>query len=176
MTFGSSSQNKRVPNIVIEGARIGFKNFSGLAGKFNAEGDRNFTVFLEKDIAHTLIADGWNVRWLTPKNPEEEPQAILKVKVAFNRYPPTIWAISDGVKRELKEETVNLLDWAEISRADMTINPYSYEKGGRSGISAYLRTIAVHLVSDPIENKYREYPDSAQKCFMNAEGVWVCED
>ncbi len=55
-------------NISIEHARIGFRNFSGDAGKFNPAGKRNFCVFLEHDLGLTLQEDGWNVRWLQPRD------------------------------------------------------------------------------------------------------------
>ena len=45
-------------NIIIENARIGFRNFSGNAGKFNPEGRRNFCVFLEYDLGKVLEQDG----------------------------------------------------------------------------------------------------------------------
>jgi hypothetical protein len=61
-------------NIVIEGARIGFRNFSGKEGQYNPPGRRNFCVFLDDDLAKTLEEDGWNVRWLQPK--EDHQTAI----------------------------------------------------------------------------------------------------
>ena len=41
-------------NIVIENARIGFRNFSGKEGQFNPAGRRNFCVFIETPLVNRL--------------------------------------------------------------------------------------------------------------------------
>ena len=62
-------------NINISDARIGFRNFSGKEGQYNPAGNRNFIVFLENiDDAKNLEAEGWNVRWLKPRDREDEEQ------------------------------------------------------------------------------------------------------
>ena len=49
--------NKVTGYLSIENAKIGFRNFSGRANTYNAEGQRNFCVFLEDDeLAEKLIA------------------------------------------------------------------------------------------------------------------------
>ena len=91
-------------NLTIENARIGFRNFSGKEGRFNAAGIRNFCVFLESDLAATLANDGWNVRYLKPRDPGEEPQAYLQVAVSYKNYPPRIVLISGYGKTALDED------------------------------------------------------------------------
>ena len=54
-------------NIVMENARLIFKNFSGEESKFNRKGNRNFCVVLDPEVADDLIKDGWNVRFLRPR-------------------------------------------------------------------------------------------------------------
>ena len=72
-------------NIVIENARIGFRNFSGKEGKFNPAGRRNFCVFVDSDLGQKLEEDGWNVRWLEPRDENEERQAYLQVAVSYDK-------------------------------------------------------------------------------------------
>ena len=71
-------------NIVIDNARIGFRNFSGKEGQYNPAGNRNFVVFLDdpKFVAK-LEAEGWNVRYLKPRDSDDEPQAFFTSKSWF---------------------------------------------------------------------------------------------
>ena len=121
-------------NIVIEKARIGFRNFSGKEGKFNPAGRKNFCVFLETDLAQKLVEDGWNIRWLMPRNEDDERQAYLQVSVSFDNIPPKVVMITSRGKTILDESTVSLLDWAEISEVDVIIRPYNWEVNGKGGV------------------------------------------
>ncbi len=147
-------------NITIENAQIKWRNFTGLQGKFNAEGSRNFCVILEDQMAETLRNDGWNVRKTKPTDPDEEPKQYLQVSVGF-KIPPKIVLITKKNKRELSEADVYLLDWAEIENVDVIIRPYNWEAKGQTGVKAYLKSIYVTIVEDEFEEKYRDVPDSA---------------
>jgi hypothetical protein len=148
-------------NIVIENARIGFRNFSGDAGKFNPAGRRNFCVFLENDFAKVLEEDGWNVRWLQPKDDGGDLVPYLQVAVSYDNIPPKILLISSKGKTILDETTVNLLDWAEIKEVDLIIRPYNWNVSGKSGVKAYVKSMYVTIVEDEFESKYYDVPDSA---------------
>lgn len=148
-------------NIVIENAKIAFRNFTGKEGKFNPAGRRNFCVFIDSDLGQTLEEDGWNVRWLDPKDEYSEKQAYLQVAVSFDNIPPKIILISSKGKSQLDEESVNLLDWAEIENVDLIIRPYNWSVTGKSGVKAYLKSMYVTLVEDEFESKYYDVPDSA---------------
>lgn len=147
--------------ISIENARICFRNFSGKAGRYNPEGRRNFCVLIDDDLANRLIEDGWNVRHLMPKDEGEKPQAYLQVSVSFNNFPPKAVLVTSGGKTMLDEESINILDWAEISNVDLIVRPYNWEVNGKKGIKGYLKAIYVTIVEDEFENKYKDVPDSA---------------
>lgn len=149
-------------NIEIENGRIGFRNFSGAEGKYNTKGNRNFAVFLDDDLAHVLERDGWNVKWLKPRSEDEDPQAYMQVKVAFGKMPPNIIMIANGKKTKIDEDTVNILDWAEIQSVDMIIRPYNYDIQGKQGVKGYLKSLYVTIVTDRFAGKYQDAPDSAQ--------------
>lgn len=153
-------------NIRIEGARIGFRNFSGEEGRFNPKGRRNFCVFLEEDIAKDMEKEGWNVKWLQPREEGDEPQAYLQVKVVFGKIPPKIVLVTMRGKTRLDEDIVNILDWAEIQNVDLVIRPYNWEVNGNTGVSAYIKTMYVTLREDEFESKYYDVPDSAASAMM----------
>lgn len=156
-------------NITLEGARIIFRNFSGKEGKFNPEGRRNFCVLLDSKFADILARDGWNIRWLQPRDDDEEPQAYMQVAVAFGKIPPKIVIISGNGKHVLGEEDVNVLDWAEIKNVDMVIRPYNWEASGKTGVKAYVKSLYVTINEDDLEKKYRDVPDSAQNAMANRD-------
>lgn len=161
-------------NITIENVRIGFRNFSGKEGKFNPKGDRNFVLFLEENIAKELHKDGWNIRWLKPRNDDEESQAILQVKVMFGKIPPNIILIGANGRTMLNEENINILDWAELKTVDVILRPYTWNVSGQSGIKAYLKKMYVTLIEDELEKKYEVVPDSAQDAIGGCGNCELC--
>lgn len=148
-------------NVTIENARIGFRNFTGKEGQFNPAGQRNFCVFLEPDLADVLATDGWNVKWLEPRSPEDDKQAYLPVSVVYNQYPPMVTLITSSGKNILDEETINILDWAEFGQVDLIIRPYNWDVNGKRGVKAYLKTMYITIVEDELAKKYQNVPDSA---------------
>lgn len=154
---------KRLDNVVIEGARLIFRNFSGKAGQYNPEGQRNFCVVLNDDIAERMRQDGWNIKYLSPREEGDAPQPYLQVKCRFDNFPPHIVMIAGHGKSVLDEKSVESLDWAEIANADLIISPYQWEMGGKEGVTAYVKKLYVTIAEDPFEAKYAtpSAPDSA---------------
>lgn len=151
-----------VNNICIENARIIFRNFSGEPTTFNKNGGkRTFSVVLDEDTAVRLREDGWNVKPLKSRDPDEPPAFHLSVEASYRNYPPRVYLIAGKKKTELTEDTISTLDYAEIKNADIIINPYSWEVQGKSGIKAYLKTMYVTVVEDEFEKKYRDYGDDS---------------
>ena len=148
-------------NIVIENTRIGFRNFSGEAGKYNPAGRRNFCVFLDPEMSKVLQDDGWNVRWLQPRDGNDDPTPYLQVAVSFDNIPPKVVLITSSGKTVLDESSVNILDWAEIDTVDLIIRPYNWTVNGTSGVKAYVKSMYVTIVEDEFESKYYDVPDSA---------------
>lgn len=154
---------KRVEgNVNIENATIAFRNFTGAAGKFNAEGARSFSVFLSPEDATRLTEIGWNVKCLMPRDEETPPQCHISVKVNFSTgRPPRVVLVSGEGKTRLNEDTVQILDWADIDKADVILSPYNYEVNGKTGVTAYLEALYVTIREDAFERKYYDVPDSA---------------
>lgn len=149
-------------NITIENARIGFRNFTGKEGQFNPKGNRNFCVFLNEEDARLFENDGWNVKYLEPRDPSDPRQAYLPVGVSFNNYPPKIMLITSTGKTILDDiNQLTILDWADFANIDLIIRPYNWEVNGKTGVKAYLKTMYATIVEDEFEEKYRNIPDSA---------------
>ena len=148
--------NNRVGNITVENARIIFRNFAGKESKFNAKGKRNFCLVIDNEEAEQLKEEGWNIKYLKPRDPDEEPQAYVQVSVEYGNFPPNIWLIAGNKKTKLDEDTVASLDYAEIENIDLVIRPYTWEVNGKGGIKAYVKNMYVTIVENEFEKKYRD--------------------
>ncbi len=148
-----------VGNLVIENARIMFRNFAGREQQFNSLGDRNFVVFLDPGLAEQLKSDGWNVKQLRPREEDDIPQDYMQVAVSYGKgRPPRVVVITSKSRTDLGGEEVEILDYADIKNIDIVINPYSWEVNGNKGIKAYLKTAFVTINEDELELKYAEDP------------------
>ena len=140
----------------IENARIIFRNFAGVASKFNREGDRNFSVIIpNQEICDELLDAGWNVKIKPPREDGEEPFMYLPVKIKFNNRGPAAYVRSGDKVTRLNEDTISMLDEIDIASVDMDLRPYDWEVNGKTGRSAYLEAIDVMQNVDRFAARYQ---------------------
>lgn len=134
-------------------ARVINKNFSG--NRFVEGGAKGFGIVLENvDAAEKMRADGWPVRILAPRTPDEAPLYWLPVAVRFDHVPPKVYVIANGRRRELDDSTVGELDHAVIRTVDAQVHAYHWQRNGQEGYKVYLSKLYVPLQDNPFEEKW----------------------
>ena len=148
-------------NVTFKDVTLRFKNFSGKATDFNAEGNRNFRVDLTEDMAEYLnnielntksgrTIKGANVKTYISKEEGAEPR--YSIKVLFGAYPPEeMWYVTSKGKIRLTMETVGNLDHMFIEKAKVQVSLSTYEKGSNCGITAYLKKLIVWIKEDDFD-------------------------
>ena len=150
--------------IVIEGARVKFKNFAGEQRQYNPVGQRNFVLCLPDDLAEQLAKEGWNVKWKPGRHPEDpdEPQLVVKVKFKETNsdrgLDPIAYLIQGRRKLALDGRTVGILDRLAPLNIDLIVRPYVWDVNGNTGITAYLEEIYYTAV-EGLSSKYADYEE-----------------
>ena len=141
----------------IEDARIIYRNFEGVASKFNREGDRNFAVIVPNDeIKDILVEAGWNVKIKPPRDEDDTPFMFIPVKVKFNNRGPAAYLRSGETVTRLNEETIGMLDEIDIQSVSMDLRPYDWDVNGKTGRTAYLQAIDVIQNIDRFGDMYAQ--------------------
>lgn len=165
-TFARSS-NMALPvrrirdELTLYSVQLIFRNFEGREEKFNAKGNRNFSIRLDESSATELMNAGWNVRTKPPRMEGDEPLYHLPVKVHFREgfQDPRLILITESTnsRNPLDEETAMLIDRAVFDNIDVTLRPYNWDVQGNQGVKAYLKTFYGTLHEDPLDLKYAHY-------------------
>lgn len=142
----------------LEDCNIFYLNFAGREGPYN--NDRTFCVALPEDVAQELKADGWNVKVREGKEEGDPDVPYLAVKVSYENRPPRITMITSAGRFLLKESQLEMLDYADIVKVDIVVNPYVWRMSdGKEGVKAYLKTMFITIDEDDLERKYAEDDD-----------------
>ena len=145
----------------IDDARIIWRNFAGIGGKYNREGDRNFAViFDDEEVVNQLKDEGWNIRVKPPRDDQDTPFMYLPVKVKFSNNGPRIYVTAGSKTNLYTEDIVKNLDNIEIESVSMDIRPYNYNVNGNTGVSAYLQNMRIWQVVDRFAEDMDEEDES----------------
>lgn len=146
--------------VQVDDAILLFRNFEGRESQYNRAGDRNFAVVLDDEIAERMHADGWNVKELASRDEGDDPRPYISVAVGYKYKPPTIVMITSSGRKHLTEETVGVLDFVDIAKADLIFREYAWGPiNGKSGVKAYLQSLYVTVQEDELAIRYAETND-----------------
>lgn len=146
-------------NLIVEDAKIIFRNFAGAETDFNRKGDRNFCLVIDsEEDALQLRADGWNVKERTSGLNPDEKFYFVKVSVRFDHLPPRVRLYSGNSKTDLTADTIGILDKIDIETVDLVVSPYhwsiSNKSGTKEGIKAYLSSMYIRQKLDRLASKW----------------------
>lgn len=69
-----------------------WRNFSGVGGRYNEPGNRNFCAFISEEQAEYLRSKGVNVKHLDPKDEYSNTEYFIRIKVKLNsNWPPKFY-------------------------------------------------------------------------------------
>lgn len=147
-------------NIVeIDDCRIIWRNFSGMEGNYPDPSNRGFAVVIpEQDLADELMERGFNVTVRPPRNEDESPLYLLKVKFNYDRpgLEPGAYLYTGRNRRMLSEQTIGTLDKVDIQSVSLDVRKSEWSRGGRSGVTNYLQCIKVVQQIDRFAAEFEE--------------------
>jgi hypothetical protein len=146
------------PFYEIVGHKMIWRNFEGKLGRFNAEGQKNFNIVLDKEGAEFLMDEGFKVKFKEPKIEGEEGIYTLKINVNFGGYKaPEIWMKNNHGNTQLNKDDVKILDWADIVEYFLVFNPNIKP----DSMTAYLDKLLCTVQESEYESQFFDEEDSA---------------
>lgn len=161
-------------SLLLDDAKMIFRNLSGAARPpYNVEGDRNFSVVINPDLAQKLLDEGWRVKKLKDRVGEDGETIPgdyhLKVKLNYSHgRPPRVVLISSTGRTELGANEVALIDALDIDNARLFVNGWWSDMAG-GGYSAFLKTALITMKEDPLEQEYAKMLQDARADLVSAD-------
>lgn len=154
---------KRDDSVTIRETEFIFRtNFRGEVSEYNRNGNKEFNIVLDPDLASAMKKDGWNVKKTKVREEGDTPISYLPVRVNFDSfYPPRVWLVNadTGARTMLDNDTIGQLDYLskdEITKVNIVVNPSHYDNHVGKGIKAYCQSMMVYFLPDPFEAEYQE--------------------
>lgn len=133
--------------IELDDARIIYANFTGERSRYNASGTRNFCVLIPFEMEQQLLADGWYLKYLTPREEGAMPQPYIKVNISDRFGVPPMSIVSYRGERILNSlDELDALKSAGIRQASVVIKPHRYTTDdGETHFNGYLEEMRIVL-------------------------------
>lgn len=150
-----------IEDVEIEDVKIkwAFSNFDGREHQYNAQGDHNFVMLLDKDFAEDLAEKGWNVKEKPGYEEGDPPEYHLEVKISYKYGPPKIFLIKGNRKFRADERDLADIRRDTCEQIDVVITPSRWVYGGNSGITAYAKELYAKVKESRFADKYADYED-----------------
>jgi len=144
---------RKIKLFEIPNANLIFRNFSGRTDIFG-NSKRTFGVKIEnEELLNKLMDAGFLIKYLN--NGDDPDIPWLKCTVKFGDYPPKVWIKSGKEKTRLTEDTIGILDSADIIDVKLTISPYEWElPTGKKGVTAYVNALYVTVAVDKFAEEF----------------------
>lgn len=133
-------ESKDIVAIPTNNQRSTWRNFAGklpgYKGQIPPYG--SFNVYINKAKADELKQKKYNVKeWTTP---DGDTRYRLDIAVRYDQYPPNVYMKTDGKTKlvKLNEDTIGVLDTAEIVDADLMIHGSQNRQELNAPLKAYL--------------------------------------
>jgi hypothetical protein len=148
-------------NLLIENAKLQWRNFSGEERQFNNKGNRNFCIMLDGvEYAEELEALGWPIKYAKPVEEGGPLRPFIKVNMKYTpRSQPKLHLINSRGIKKLDEDSAFALDFVDIAKVDLEIRAFRWEFGGKEGVKAMLNSIYVTIRESFLERKYADVPE-----------------
>lgn len=166
-------------NLVIEDAKITFRNFAGNEGPFNAKGVRSFAIWLDDAAEAEALADmGWKIKYTKVREDGEPPRAYMPVAIKYHPKvtPPRVKMITSRGQTSLDEDALEVLDFADLKKVDMIVRPFYWDMpSGAEGVKTMLVSIYATIREDELELKYADVPqaiEGRQQLAIESDDVW----
>lgn len=143
-----------------------FSHIDGRADRFNEEGQHDIVIILPEASALELEDIGWGIKKYEGREEGDEPEYTLKANISYKIEPPRIYLLKvtkSGKKRRipLEQKDLKQIRRSTTAQVDLILNPSFWVQPGRSGVSAYVKEMYVHVKESTLSMEYEDYEEIA---------------
>lgn len=143
----------------INNAPVKYRNFAGVKTPMNREGDSNFEIVLDDEVAINMMDDDWFIK----KTEYDDGKIEYRIKLRLGELgEPEVYVIGeDGKAVPFNRGQWKRLDRMTISFVDVIFHQSkkTFEYHGKEYHSAYVDELYVNIVESDLKRKYGISPD-----------------